>query len=58
LLTDFVDGNDWHHASWNRLFPDGHVDSIYSFGAKLEGINRSGDGGVRFRKIWNNYLSK
>ena len=57
LLTDFVEGYDWHNASWNRLFPDGHVDSIYSLGAKQEGIARSSDGGIRFRRIWNTYLS-
>jgi prepilin-type N-terminal cleavage/methylation domain-containing protein len=30
ILTDLLLGHDWHAGSWNGLFPDTHVESIYA----------------------------
>jgi prepilin-type N-terminal cleavage/methylation domain-containing protein len=53
MLTDFLEAYDWHEARWNRLFPDGHVDTFRSDEAMAIALNGSpADSGVRSRSIW------
>lgn len=53
ITADWLEGWDWHDATWNLLYPGGHVQSKQSAAAKDLAFNGSTNSGVRAREIWN-----